>query len=67
MQNNDLLQLMRNLDEKFDKFDEKLDTLGKRVSALEVWRAQLMASVAFITIALNAAWEYIKMQMSGKS
>lgn len=46
------------------RIESKIDEMGKRVSTLELWRAEIMGkltiAVAFVTLALNASWEYLR-------
>jgi len=46
------------------EMDEKLDKMGERISALEIWRANLMGKIAVvgavIIFVVNFSIEYIK-------
>ena len=52
------------VDKRTASLDTKLDTLGGRVSALEIWRANLMGKVAVVTgiavLGFNLVIEYFK-------
>lgn len=46
------------------RIESKIDEMGKRVSTLELWKAEIMGkltiAVAFVTLVLNVSWEYVK-------
>lgn len=59
--NKALYDLMK---DRFDKVDIILKENGKRITVLEVWRANVLGkvtiAVAVVSLVLNFAWDYFR-------
>ena len=65
--NKALYDLMK---DRFDKVDIILKENGKRITVLEVWKANITGkitiAVAVVSLIMNFTWDYIKSKFNGK-
>ena len=56
------------MDERFNEMKEILKDYGKRITAVELWRANMMGrlgvAVAILSLIFTMGWDYIKSKLT---